>query len=188
MLFTRSLLFYILYFAVLSESVIKFNKNLKSFSHSVKKAILHGYNVENIMFVYNKGPGVITEQFFSGNRGCADPLLHINIYIDGEKQPSLDFNMFFALSLNQTNEVEDKYAPWATKYFGHTAHDGGGFFNTFRIPFGKSIKITFQRPGPDCTIWYIVRGVENLPVIIGDVELPAGARLKVYKTEGNIFL
>ncbi|CAD5119343.1 DgyrCDS7961 [Dimorphilus gyrociliatus] len=162
---------------------VKFNKNLKSFSHSVKKAVLYGHNIENVMFRYEKGPGVITEQFISGNNGCADPTLHINIYIDGEKTPSLDYNMFFAHAVNMTNDVEDKFSPWATSRFGHTAHRGGGYFNTYRIPFGKNIKITFQRPGPECAIWYIVRGVENLPIVVGDFELPPSARLKVYKTE-----
>lgn len=164
------------------------NKHMKTFGTSAKEAYLRGSWVENVMFEYNDGPGVITEQSFIGELQCTNENMFVNVYIDGEEEPSLDFNMFFAHGINTTAAVEDKFAPWATSRFGHTAHNGGGFFNTYRIPFGKSIKITVRIPGPQsCIMWYIVKGVRNFPIVIGDLELPSSARLKLYKTEG-IFL
>ena len=59
-----------------------------------------------------------------------------------------------------------------------------GLQNTYRIPFGKSIKITLMQPKGKCMFWYIIRGVENLPVVLGDLILPSNARLRLYKNEG----
>ena len=31
--------------------------------------------------------------------------------------------------------------------------------------------------------WYIVRGVENYPLVVGDLQLPSNARLRLFKNE-----
>ncbi|XP_065051830.1 uncharacterized protein LOC135681334 [Rhopilema esculentum] len=75
----------------------------------------------------------------------------------------------------------DSEIPWGTRRIGHIANNGG-IYNTFRIPFQKSIYITFisKQHGH---YWYNIRGVRNYPVIIGDLELPREAKLKVHKKE-----
>ena len=52
-------------FSVFSFSVSQ-DVNLKSFSHAIKNGQMKGGNVENILFEYSAGPGVITEQWFTG--------------------------------------------------------------------------------------------------------------------------
>eukprot|EP01083_Nonionella_stella_P228807 810590_1 len=79
----------------------------------------------------------------------------------------------------------NKDVPWATKRIGHNAANGA-LFNTYRIPFQKSINITILNQ-KTATFWYIVRGVLNYPVIIGDLLLPADTKLRLYKQE-NIIL
>jgi hypothetical protein len=57
---------------------------------------------------------------------------------------------------------------------------GGGIYHTYRIPFGFSIKITANLAfETDNTFWFIIRGLDNMPVIMGDLVLPSDARLKV---------
>ena len=53
--------------------------------------------------------------------------------------------------------------------FGHTAANGG-VYSTTRIPFGASFRATLSsaqnRSG---TFWFIIRGVEAYPVLLGDL-------------------
>ncbi len=61
-----------------------------------------------------------------------------------------------------------------------------GVYNTYRIPFGSQVRITAQLPEGDTgnpRFWYIIRGVEGLPVEFSGVRLPENARLKLYKRE-----
>jgi hypothetical protein len=59
-----------------------------------------------------------------------------------------------------------------------------GIYNTYRIPFGRSVRVTAQRakdePG-DPPFWWIIRAVDNLPPEAGGLTLPANARLKLHK-------
>ena len=75
----------------------------------------------------------------------------------------------------------DPGIPWGTRRMGHLASNGA-LYNTIRIPFQKSIyvSLTSTRHGH---YWYNVRGVQNYPIVIGDLELPQNTRLKVYKKE-----
>jgi hypothetical protein len=83
----------------------------------------------------------------------------------------------------------DSHAPWTTDRMGKTGSPSG-VYNTFRIPFGKEIKITAQLnvESPDKPLfWWIVRGTENLPVTLGGVQLPDNVRLKLHKIENKEF-
>lgn len=70
---------------------------------------------------------------------------------------------------------------------GFSRADTGGIYNTYRIPFGKGIRITMYRASGDGVFWYIVRGVTNYPLVVGDLQLPANTRLALYKNE-NVML
>jgi len=53
-----------------------------------------------------------------------------------------------------------------------------------RIPFFKDIRITAHLPASQndsAYFWWVIRGVENLPITIGGYPLPANAVLKLYK-------
>lgn len=67
--------------------------------------------------------------------------------------------------------------PWGESLWGHTANNGG-VYSTVRVPFGKSLRATLTSPNSG-TFWFIIRGVEALPVVIGDLTLPATARLRL---------
>ncbi len=77
-------------------------------------------------------------------------------------------------------------ARWGTARIGKI-RTGNSVYNTYRIPFGRSVRVTAQRAAtaPDAPeFWWIIRGTENLPVAIGGVTLPDNARLKLHKLEG----
>jgi hypothetical protein len=47
--------------------------------------------------------------------------------------------------------------PWSTRWFGKNAKSGG-WFNNFRIPFQKSINVTFRAgPNQNDDVIYMVR-------------------------------
>ena len=48
-----------------------------------------------------------------------------------------------------------------------------GIYNTYRIPFGESVRVTAQLCEGDTKnkrFWYIFRGVENLPVVLSGLQ------------------
>lgn len=68
---------------------------------------------------------------------------------------------------------------WSTHDMGHGGN-GGALKNTFRIPFDKSIRVTMSMPSAGVAYYYS-RGMTNYPVIVGDLQLPKGARLRLHK-------
>jgi len=70
-----------------------------------------------------------------------------------------------------------------TRFIGHDAD--GGIYNTYRIPFGKSVKVVGERP-TEGFFWYILRGVSNYPVVLGDLVLPPSTRMRLYKTDTTL--
>ena len=101
------------------------------------------------------------------------------VYIDGEVEPSLDYDLFMFHGIGFDGSQSADNPPWGTRRAGRTAV-GGGLYNTFRIPYSTSIKVTAASPY-NGTIWYIIRGVENYPLVMGDLQLPSNARLRLYK-------
>ena len=107
----------------------------------------------------------------------------IRIYIDGETNASLQFMLLLAHGVGFDEKTEASYIPWGTRRIGHAAD--GGIFNTYRIPFSKSFRVTAEHPTKG-VFWYIIRGVHNYPLILGDLILPKTARLYVYKNENKM--
>ena len=105
----------------------------------------------------------------------------IRYYIDGETTASIEFTPSMACGVG----FYDPQAPWGTKWFGKGAADGGWFLN-FKIPFQKSVLVTFQHLTLNSGGFYIiVRGATNLPFSIGGVSVPTNARLQLFKTQGT---
>ena len=107
-----------------------------------------------------------------------DENMRIRIYIDGETTASLDFQLLLAHGIGFTESGEVQNIPWGTRRISHDAD--GGITNTYRIPFFKSFRVTATHPTGGM-FWYIIRGVENYPLILGDVMLPRTTRLRLYK-------
>jgi hypothetical protein len=124
------------------------------------------------------GRGCLTHMWFGGawpNYGKT----RIRIYVDGESTASIDMELMMGHGIG----FQDSAAPWGTARIGKTGQPSG-IYDTYRIPFGQSIRVTAElSPGEKekPAFWWIIRGVENLPVQIGPVTLPAKARLKLYK-------
>jgi hypothetical protein len=129
---------------------------------------------------FHQGKGCLTHLWFGGGwKGC--DRTRIRIYVDGETNASIDMELFLGHGIG----FGDESAPWGTARIGRTG-GGANVYDTYRIPFGKSIRVTGQL-APDTEgnplFWWIVRGTENLPVELGGVRLPDRARLHLYKLE-----
>jgi hypothetical protein len=108
----------------------------------------------------------------------------IRIYVDGETNASIDMELLLGHGIG----FEDKSAPWGIARIGKTG-DPSGVYDTYRIPFGQSVRVTAQRPAGETDnppFWWIIRGTENLPVELGGVRLPDNARLKLYKVVNHL--
>jgi len=66
-------------------------------------------------------------------------------------------------------------------FFGKNSKFGGWHINLL-IPFSKSIRVTLQLPPQfqSTRAFAMVRGVENIPLTIGYIQLPVEARLRTY--------
>lgn len=128
----------------------------------------------------HKGKGCLTHMWFGGNWKDYGRQ-RIRVYVDGEKTASIDME----LHLGHGAGFQDPNAPWVTRHMGITGSPSG-VYNTFKIPFGRSVRVTSQLHGGDKKnkrFWFIIRGTENLPVEIAGVRLPARARLRLHRLE-----
>jgi hypothetical protein len=137
--------------------------------------------VEAVLFEH-LGAGCLTHFWFGGNfKGVEDT--RIRYYVDGEAVPSIDMDLYMGHGIG----FNDNDAPWATKHMGKVGKRNG-IYNNYRIPFGKSIRVTAQRASDaedNPQVWWIIRGVENGRVSLGGVELPKEARLKLVRLEDH---
>ncbi|MGO9270516.1 MAG: DUF2961 domain-containing protein [Terriglobia bacterium] len=156
--------------------------HLRTFGTAGKEELLHpGHELP--LFSYD-GDGCLTHMWFGGDwPGYGST--RIRFYVDEETKPSIDMQLFAGHGIGW----DDPSAPWGSKLVGKTGQPSG-LYNTYRIPFGKSIRITGQlaktveSPQP---FWWIFRGVENLPVQLGQIQLPKKARLRLQVRE-NVML
>ncbi len=141
-----------------------------------------GGNQEAELFYY-AGHGCLTHIWFGGDFPDYG-LTRIRIYVDGEKTASIDTELDMGIGVG----FQDDAAPWGIARMGKTGSPSG-IYNTYRIPFGKSVRVTAQRaPGHDDNplFWWIIRGSTGLPVEIGGRPLPANARLRLHKRENFV--
>ena len=151
---------------------------LKTFSAIGKesRALDGGKEAE---LIRHEGKGCLTHMWFGGDWPGYERT-RIRVYVDGEDAPSIDMEM----GLGHGVGYGDTAAPWGADRLGRTGSPSG-VYNTYRIPFGTSVRVTAQRPEgtPDSPFWWIVRGTENLPVTLAGVRLPDLARLKLHRRD-----
>lgn len=111
----------------------------------------------------------------SGN--CMDEHARIRIYVDGETDPSIDFQLYLGHGIGFVDVTAGR-VPWSTKRISLDAEHG--IFNNYQIPFSKSFQVTATHPTGG-VFWYIIRGVYYYPLVLGILQLPATARLRLYK-------
>jgi hypothetical protein len=155
---------------------------LKTFSSIGKELpVLNGYREAELL--RHEGKGCLTHMWFGGDWPGYEQT-RVRVYVDGEPSPSIEME----LGLGHGAGFSDDAAPWGSEKLGHTGHPSG-FYNTYKIPFGKAIRVTAQRAkdSPDgAPFWWILRGTENLPVTLAGMRLPEKARLRLYKLENHI--
>ncbi len=155
-------------------------KALKTFGTSGKAVYPLEGGVEAELFAH-EGKGCLTHMWFGGNWPDYGKL-RLRVYVDGEAQAAIDMELLMGHGIG----FQDPAAPWLTRRMGKTGAPSG-IYNTYRIPFGRSVRVTAQLPEGDQgnpRFWYIVRGTENLPVEVAGVRLPDTARLRLHKLEG----
>jgi hypothetical protein len=150
---------------------------LKTFSAIGKGSpALDGFKEAELL--RHEGKGCLTHMWFGGDWPGYERT-RLRIFVDGEETPSIDME----LGLGHGHGFDDAAAPWGCDRLGQTGHPSG-IYDTYRIPFGKGIRVTAQRAkgSPEASpFWWIVRGTENLPTTLGGVRLPDSARLKLHK-------
>jgi len=116
----------------------------------------------------------ITGDPIEGNT-CGVDFAIWRFYVDGEMVPSVGP---FQTSQAAFVGDNDPSAPWDNDFFGKNSKFGGWHINLF-IPFSKSIRVTLQLPPQIASTraFAMVRGVENIPITFGSVQLPSTARL-----------
>jgi len=167
-----------------NEGKLIFNSELshKTFGTAGKAVYPLKGGVEAVLYEY-KGNGCLTHMWFGGNWKDYEKLI-IRIYIDSEKVPSIEMELFMGHGMG----FKDEFAPWGTEKIGKTGSPSG-VYNNYKIPFGKSIRITAQLPEGDNQnprFWYVIRGTENIPVEYAGIRLPYKARLKLHKLEDYV--
>jgi hypothetical protein len=148
--------------------------DLKTFGTAGKEGTL--YPDREVVLFQHEGAGCLTQMWVGGNWPGYDRT-RIRYYVDGEAQPSIDMELFLGHGIGWG----DAAAPWGSARLGKTGHPSG-LYNTYRIPFGKSIRVTGQLGAgveKPQVFWWIIRGVENFPVYLGNLRLPESARLRL---------
>lgn len=156
--------------------------NLRTFGTAGKEGLL--YSGQELSLFSHEGDGCLTHMWFGGDWPGYEST-RVRFYVDEETKASIDMQLFAGHGIGWA----DQSAPWGSQLVGKTGRPSG-LYNTYRIPFGKSIRVTGQlgktveRPQP---FWWILRGVENLPVWLGHIQLPQSARLRLQVRE-NVML
>ena len=103
-----------------------------------KGARVLGGGKEAVLFEH-QGTGCLTHFWFGGNfKGVENT--RIRYYVDGEETASIDMELYMGHGIG----FNDNHAPWATKHVGKIGKRNG-IYNNYRIPFGKSMRVTAQR-------------------------------------------
>jgi hypothetical protein len=128
--------------------------------------------------------GVITNVWHAGEPGwgaghLGDP--RMRVYVDEEVnatdggEPAVDYTVALAHGISSRDNTTT--FPFSSSLFGHT--HTMGWYSYYKIPFQQRVKVTMQCTGKS-TFWFRVGGAEDVPIAVGDFELPASsARLHV---------
>jgi hypothetical protein len=153
-------------------------KNLQTFGTAGKEELLRPGR--ELTLFSHRGQGCLTHMWFGGD-WPGYGATRIRLYIDEETKPSIDMQLFAGHGIGW----EDPSAPWGSQRVGKTGQPSG-LYNTYRIPFGQRIRVTGQLADSvhDAQpFWWIFRGVHNLPLHLGQIQLPESARLRLQVRE-----
>ncbi len=109
--------------------------NLNTFGTAGKELQPLVGNQEAELF-HHQGHGCLTHMWFGGDF-LDYGRTRIRVYVDGEKSASIDMELDMGVGVG----FQDDAAPWSITRIGKTGNPNG-IYNTYRIPFGKSIRFT----------------------------------------------
>ncbi|CAF1029297.1 unnamed protein product [Rotaria sordida] len=160
-------------------------QDLNTFGIGLSNHWLYPTETELFNYTLSQGStfGVLTHFWTTGDPAIDESIF--SYYIDGEHVPSIQFVTYMLVGAG----FNDQTTPWGTKWIGKEAKNGG-WYNNFRVPFQKSIRITGKLPLTKTNrkmIWIILRGTENLPTNFHGFQLPWNARLILHKIENQTY-
>lgn len=179
--------------STISHAAINVSPANKIFGSAIKNGPLPA-GVELTTFEHNctTPPCVVTQlhvpSIYPGN-GCPFDWENgiFRAYVDGEATPSVEVTLLELASVGHL-AAQDASAPQDGSPFGHDLFGKnaktGGVYSTMRIPFASTLRTTMQGYsdcGKQMIMWQIIRGVEGMPVQLGDLVLPDQARLEVQR-------
>ena len=132
-------------------------QGLEMIGNSGKHQQILGGGKEAVLFEH-KGKGCLTHFWFGGNFNGVENT-RIRYYVDGEQKASIDMQLYMGHGIG----FNDNKAPWLNKHMGKLGKQNG-VFNNYRIPFGRSVRVTAQRAenaDDNQPIWWIIRGVDT---------------------------
>ena len=119
--------------------------SLKTFGTMGKELNALHKDKETELFSY-AGKGCLTHMWFGGSFKNVE-YTKIRIFVDGEKEASIDMELFLGHGIGFGNNS----APWGTERMGNIGGNSG-IYNTYKIPFGTSIRVTAQLAPKQMTI------------------------------------
>ncbi len=176
-----TLLIQLVLLAVLASSPAAETGSIEAIGTMGKGERILGGGKEAVLFEH-QGKGCLTHFWFGGNFEGVENT-RIRYYVDGETIPSIDMDLYMGHGIG----FNDQHAPWATRHVGKIGKRNG-IYNNYRIPFGKSVRVTAQHAADAADnpqIWWIIRGMQNGRVSLGGLELPESARLKLIRRENH---
>ena len=113
--------------------------------------------------------------------------MHVEYWIDGEATPSISFQPSMMCGFAFPEHIPHNKEYSAGGLCGKTA-PVGGWWNTFPIPFYKSVVVTVRADfeGTDCFGGYVnIRGTAGLPLVLpgSSLPLPIGSRMVLQRNE-----
>lgn len=193
-------MFQIFFFLILPILVLTYNNGIgNSEGHDATKASTFGSAGKGIkLHPSSAGEQILWEQNCTANLCILDHQWYggrwngydtsrLRFYVDGEKKPSIDGQMFLSHGIG----FDDDDAPWsAGALFGKTGSPSG-VFNTFNIPFQTHIRCSILTTSNSTnTFWWIYRGYQlqdaHAGLMIGRFSLPSSARLRLFTIENRI--
>ena len=170
-------------------ALVPVSPGMRSFGSVIKGGRLIGGN-EKVVFEHNVtsdgSNGVVVQQWFAGPY-ISDPNVRVRYYLDGEVEPSIDMTLAMAHGVGpskaQNNGHNEPITPWASKRWSHSADLA--FVNSIRIPFQRTIRVTIT-VAENIGFYYMLRGVENYPIALGDLLLPPTSKLRLHSKMVNV--
>lgn len=126
------------------------------------------------------GKGYLAHMWFGGSFPDYAKI-RLRVYVDHEQTASISMELGMGAGFG----FQDPDAPWGNDAAGKTGSPSG-IFNFYRIPFSTNVRVTAELPPgvPDNQVfWWIVRGIEGLPLEVGGLPMPENTRLKLYTRE-----